>query len=68
MKIKQQYMKMISSKDICLENRNTVSSKKFIKENYAEWQCQLERLSDYIYQGQNVWWKVNELGVEFMDG
>ena len=53
---------------ICLESRNTVFSKKFIKENNAEWQCQLERLSDYFYQGQNVWWKVNEIGIEFMDG
>ena len=53
---------------ICLESRNTVFSKKCIKENYDEWQCQLERLSDYVYQGQNVWWKVNEIGIEFMDG
>ena len=51
---------------ICLESRNTVFPKKFIKENYAEWQ--LVCLSDYVYQGQNVWWKVNEIGIEFMDG
>ena len=28
----------------------------------------MECLSDYFYQEQNVWWKVNEIGIEFMDG
>ena len=55
-------------KDIALYTKNTFISKTFIKKNPGIWQCHLERISDYLYCGEGVWWKDDPYGIEFFDG
>ena len=34
----------------------------------AEYQCHLERISDFLLPGEGVWWRRDLRGVEFFDG
>ena len=55
--------------------KNSFFSYEFIKENYADWQAFLERISDFLlmirhtnYIGtEKIWWKKGILGVEFFN-
>ena len=45
---------------------NSLFTYEYIKNNSADWQCHLERMSDFlIFEG--VWWKKTDLGIEFLD-
>ena len=39
----------------------------FIHENSADWLSHLERISDFLIFGENVWWEKNEFVFEFFD-
>ena len=39
----------------------------YIKNNSADWQAQLERISDFLIFGENKWWEKNEFGIKFFD-
>ena len=39
----------------------------YIKENSADWQAHLERISDFLIFGENKWWEKNEFGITFFD-
>ena len=47
--------------------KNSHFSFDFIHENSADWQSHLERISDFLIFGENVWWEKNEFGFEFFD-
>ena len=46
---------------------NSHFSYKFILESGYDWQSHLERISDFLVFGENVWWEKNEFGVDFFD-
>ena len=46
--------------------KNSHFSCDFIHENSADWQSHLERISDFLIFGENVWWEKNEFGFEFL--
>lgn len=46
---------------------NTFFTYEFIKNNPADWQAHLERISVFLVIGEGVWWKKTEFGVEFLD-
>lgn len=45
---------------------NTFFTYEFIKNNPADWQAHLERISDFLVIGEEVWWKKTEFGVELL--
>ena len=54
-------------KEIEKSQSNTLFTYDFIKENLAEWQSHLERISDFLIFGEGIWWQKTEFGVEFFD-
>ena len=50
-------------KDMSLNKKNTYITKQFIKNNKKSWICHIERLSDFIYCGEGIWWKEDEYGI-----
>ena len=46
---------------------NTFISFEYIKNNASRWQAHLERLSDFLLPGKNVWWNETDTGIEFYD-
>ena len=38
-----------------------------ILESGSDWQSHLERISDFLVFGENVWWEKTEFGVDFFD-
>ena len=46
---------------------NTLISYNYIKNNASDWQSHLQRISDFLIFGEDVWWKKTEFGVEFID-
>ena len=47
--------------------RNSLFTYDYIKKNVADWQSHLERISDFLVFGENVWWQKTEFGIEFFD-
>ena len=39
----------------------------YIQSNSADWQARLQRISDFLIFGENIWWKKTEFGIEFFD-
>ena len=46
---------------------DTIFTYKFIEENPRDWQAHLERISDFLLEGEGVWWIKSQFGVEFND-
>ena len=46
---------------------NSLFTYNYIQNNSADWQSHLQRISDYLFFGENVWWKKTEFGIEFFD-
>lgn len=60
---------MISHQSKLLEKRgNTIFSNEFVKKNPVLFQAHLERISDFMLAGKDVWWSWVEGGIEFYDG
>ena len=53
--------------NIYQNEKNSHFSCDFIHENSADWLSHLERISDFLIFGQNIWWEKNEFGFEFFD-
>ena len=49
------------------EEENSTFSFKYIKKNSSDWQSHLERISDFLIHGENVWWKKTFSGITFFD-
>ena len=49
------------------EKENTVIPKEWQHNYKAHYQAHLERISDYLIEGPNVWWRSTETGTEFFD-
>ena len=54
-------------KKLYQNEKNSNFSYNFIHENSVDWQSHLERISDFLIFGENVWWEKNEFGFEFFD-
>ena len=39
----------------------------YIQNNSADWQAHLQRISDFLIFGGNIWWKKTEFGIELFD-
>ena len=39
----------------------------YIQKNSADWQAHLQRISDFLIFGENIWWKKTLFGIEFFD-
>ena len=48
-------------------NSNTVFTYDYIKNNSADWQCHLERISDFLVLLEGTWWRKTSVGIEFLD-
>lgn len=60
---------MISHQSKLLEKRgNTIFSNEFAKKHPVLFQANLERISDFMLAGKDVWWSWVEGGIEFYDG
>ena len=46
---------------------NSLFTYDYIQKNSSDWQSHLERISDYLIFGEDVWWKKTEFGIEFFD-
>ena len=46
---------------------NSLFTYDYIEQNSADWQAHLQRISDYLILGKNIWWKMTEFGIEFFD-
>ena len=53
--------------NLSFEYKNTEFEKDFIRENCNNWQCHLERISDYIVVHINKWWVNHQDKIEFLD-
>ena len=52
--------------EVHAEERNSLFTYDYIQKNVHDWQCHLERISDFLVFGE-VWWKKTEIGIEFFD-
>ena len=54
---------------ICLKDTlaNTMFSFYLIRKFQGGWQAHLERIADFLYHEENIWWSQNEQGVELFD-
>ena len=48
--------------------QNTTFSKQFIQRHRSDYQAHLERISDFLLPGKDIWWALTEEGVQFKDG
>ena len=48
-------------------NYDTLITYDYIKNNVADWQSHLQRISDYLLVCEGIWWKKSEFGIEFSD-
>ena len=46
---------------------DTLITYDYIKNNVADWQSHLQRISDSLLVCEGIWWKKSEFGVEFCD-
>lgn len=46
---------------------DTLFTYKSIQKKPRDWQAHLERISDFLLEGEGAWWKKTEFGVEFND-
>ena len=46
---------------------NSLFTYNYIQKNSADWQAHLQRISDFLIFGENIWWKKTEFGIEFFD-
>ena len=47
--------------------RNSLFEYKYIQKHFDDWQSHLQRISDFLIFGENMWWEKNDFGVEFFD-
>lgn len=60
---------IISHQSKLLEKRgNTIFSYEFVQKNSVLFQAYLERISDFLLAGKDVWWSWVEGCIEFYDG
>ena len=52
--------------DLYSQEKNSLFTYDYIRENCSDWQSHLERISDFLSLG-NVWWQKTEFGIEFFD-
>ena len=66
---KDNVLKEISNhgKDVRETEVDSFFTKEYIKNHPQDWQSHLERISDYLILGRNVWWRQDQFGVEFFD-
>ena len=46
---------------------NSLFTYEYIKNNVEDWQSHLERISDFLLEGEGIWWKKTKFGIEFND-
>ena len=46
---------------------NSLFTYDYIERNSGDWQTHLQRISDFLIFGKNVWWKKTEFGIEDFD-
>ena len=46
---------------------NSLFTYDYIQNNSADWQAHLQRISDFLIFGENIWWKKTEFGIGFFD-
>ena len=39
----------------------------YIQKNSADWQAHLQRISDFLIYGENIWWEKTKFGIQFFD-
>ncbi len=47
---------------------NTIISKEWVTKQPYVWQAHLERIADFLVQGEGIWWRQHPTGMEFLDG
>ena len=68
-KTKDSTLREISALGIKLQEiqYNSLFTYNYIQNNSADWQSHLQRISDFLIFGENVWWKKTDFGIEFFD-